>query len=56
MERDRLNDTFSCAEWFLAGRFTHTVDEHLTRRLNIVSYCREIITFRVPADLTDHIL
>jgi len=56
VERYRLNDAFSCAEGSLTCRFANTVDQHLTRRLDVVSYRRKIVTLLVPADFTDHIL
>jgi hypothetical protein len=56
MERDGLNDPFSGAKGSLAVSFAHTVNKYLTCRLDVVSYRGEIVTFRVPADLADHIL
>lgn len=44
VERDRLNDAFSCAEGSLASRFANAVDEYLARRLDVVSYRRKIVT------------
>ena len=54
MERKRLNDSFSCAEWPLRSSFSYAVDEYLTGGLQVVRHGSQVVTLGVPANTANN--